>query len=72
MGLDELGPFKPEERIIEYMLNDKNRQPPGKYDAYGFCQRNGTVKAHLRAEGSISAYVGIALPRYHGGQSFFA
>src|SRR5689334_8521594 len=24
MGLDELGPFKPEERIIEYMLNDKS------------------------------------------------
>src|SRR5580698_676987 len=24
MGLDELAPFKPEERIIEYMLKDKN------------------------------------------------
>ena len=24
MGLDELGPFKPEERIIEYMLRDKS------------------------------------------------
>jgi glutamate formiminotransferase/formiminotetrahydrofolate cyclodeaminase len=24
MGLDELAPFKPEEKIIEYMLQDKN------------------------------------------------
>src|SRR3954469_15997900 len=26
LGLDELTPFKPEERIIEYMLDNKNNQ----------------------------------------------
>ncbi|MBK6380043.1 MAG: glutamate formimidoyltransferase [Chitinophagaceae bacterium] len=57
MGLDELGPFKPEERIIEYMLGDEagSRLINMKLNDFADLTASESVAP---GGGSISAYVG--------------
>jgi glutamate formiminotransferase/formiminotetrahydrofolate cyclodeaminase len=57
MGLDELGPFKPEERIIEYMLNDKNSNRLVSMTLTDFANETAS-ESPAPGGGSISAYVG--------------
>lgn len=57
MGLDELGPFKPEERIIEYMLNDKTSNRLVSMTLTGFANETAS-ESPAPGGGSISAYVG--------------
>ncbi|MBS1638413.1 MAG: glutamate formimidoyltransferase [Bacteroidetes bacterium] len=57
MGLDELGPFKPEERIIEYMLRDKADSKLVSMDLVAFADETAS-ESPAPGGGSISAYVG--------------
>ncbi|MFN7014149.1 MAG: glutamate formimidoyltransferase, partial [Bacteroidia bacterium] len=57
MGLDELGPFKPEERIIEYMLKDKSSSKLISMPLNAFADETAS-ESPAPGGGSISAYVG--------------
>jgi glutamate formiminotransferase/formiminotetrahydrofolate cyclodeaminase len=57
LGLDELGPFKPEERIIEYLLKDVNSGKLIKMDLTAFADETAS-ESPAPGGGSISAYVG--------------
>ena len=57
MGLDELGPFKPEERIIEYMLNDAGSSRLVNMQLNDFADLTASESV-APGGGSISAYVG--------------
>ena len=57
MGLDELTPFKPEERIIEYMLNDKNNSRLVNMTLSDFADETAS-ESPAPGGGSIAAYVG--------------
>jgi glutamate formiminotransferase/formiminotetrahydrofolate cyclodeaminase len=57
MGLDELGPFKPEERIIEYMLAKKEDSKLIGLTLSGFADETAS-ESPAPGGGSISAYVG--------------
>ncbi len=57
MGLDELGPFKPEERIIEYMLANKADSKLVSMTLSGFADETAS-ESPAPGGGSISAYVG--------------
>lgn len=57
MGLDELGPFKPEERIIEYMLASKSDSRLVQMSLTGFADETAS-ESPAPGGGSISAYVG--------------
>ncbi|MBK9530313.1 MAG: glutamate formimidoyltransferase [Chitinophagaceae bacterium] len=57
MGLDELTPFKPEERIIEYMLNDTNNSRLINMKLNDFADLTASESV-APGGGSISAYVG--------------
>ncbi|MCD6067444.1 MAG: ftcD [Bacteroidetes bacterium] len=57
MGLDELGPFNPEERIIEYMLKDKADSKLVSMDLVAFADETAS-ESPAPGGGSISAYVG--------------
>lgn len=57
LGLDELGPFKPEERIIEYMLKDKSDKKLVDMDLVAFADETAS-ESPAPGGGSISAYVG--------------
>lgn len=57
MGLDELGPFKPEERIIEYLLKDKVSSRLISMDLAAFADETAS-ESPAPGGGSISAYVG--------------
>jgi glutamate formiminotransferase/formiminotetrahydrofolate cyclodeaminase len=57
MGLDELGPFRPEERIIEYMLKDKMDSRLVNMTVSDFADETASESA-APGGGSISAYVG--------------
>lgn len=57
MGLDELGPFKPEERIIEYMLNNKADSKLVCMTLTDFADETAS-ESPAPGGGSISAYVG--------------
>ncbi|MGZ3884853.1 MAG: glutamate formimidoyltransferase [Bacteroidia bacterium] len=57
MGLDELGPFKPEERIIEYLLKDKSDSKLISMDLIAFADETAS-ESPAPGGGSISAYVG--------------
>ncbi|HNP00274.1 MAG TPA: glutamate formimidoyltransferase [Ferruginibacter sp.] len=57
MGLDELGPFKPEERIIEYMLADKANSRLVNMKLTDFADETAS-ESPAPGGGSISAYVG--------------
>ena len=63
MGLDELGPFKPEERIIEYRLNDTTNSRLVNMSLSDFADETAS-ESPAPGGGSISAYVaalGISL-----------
>ncbi len=57
MGLDELGPFKPEERIIEYLLKDKADSKLVNMTLTDFANETAS-ESPAPGGGSISAYVG--------------
>ena len=57
MGLDELTPFKPEERIIEYMLQNKTDSKLVSMTLSGFADETGS-ESPAPGGGSIAAYVG--------------
>lgn len=57
MGLDELVPFKPDERIIEYMLKDKADSKLVSMDLVAFADETAS-ESPAPGGGSISAYVG--------------
>jgi glutamate formiminotransferase/formiminotetrahydrofolate cyclodeaminase len=57
MGLDELGPFIPEERIIEYMLKDKSSSKLISMPLNAFADETAS-ESPAPGGGSISAYVG--------------
>ena len=57
MGLDELSPFKPEERIIEYLLKDKADSKLISMSLTDFADETAS-ESPAPGGGSISAYVG--------------
>ncbi|MCX6318235.1 MAG: glutamate formimidoyltransferase [Bacteroidetes bacterium] len=57
MGLDELGPFKPEERIIEYLLQNKADSKLVSMSLTDFANETAS-ESPAPGGGSISAYVG--------------
>ncbi len=57
LGLDELGPFKPEERIIEYVLADTSAKKLVGMDLVAFADETAS-ESPAPGGGSISAYVG--------------
>jgi glutamate formiminotransferase/formiminotetrahydrofolate cyclodeaminase len=57
LGLDELSPFNPDQKIIEYLLEDSESQPLVKLDLQSFA--NVTASESVApGGGSVSAYVG--------------
>jgi glutamate formiminotransferase/formiminotetrahydrofolate cyclodeaminase len=57
MGLDELGPFKPEERIIEYLLKDAGASRLVDMSLRAFSDETAS-ESPAPGGGSISAYMG--------------
>ena len=57
MGLDELYPFKPDEKIIEYMLQDKNESRLVSMPLNDFADETAS-ESPAPGGGSIAAYVG--------------
>jgi glutamate formiminotransferase/formiminotetrahydrofolate cyclodeaminase len=57
MGLDELGPFKPEEKIIEYMLMDKSDNKLVSMNLSDFADETAS-ESPAPGGGSIAAYIG--------------
>jgi glutamate formiminotransferase / formiminotetrahydrofolate cyclodeaminase len=57
MGLDELAPFKPEERIIEYLLKDKANSRLVSMSLLDFADETAS-ESPAPGGGSISAYLG--------------
>ena len=57
MGLDELAPFKPEERIIEYLLKDQSDSKLVQMTLEDFANETAS-ESPAPGGGSISAYVG--------------
>lgn len=57
LGLDELTPFDPQKRIIEYMLTDDTQQLLANKSLTGFAQST-AAETPTPGGGSVSAYVG--------------
>jgi glutamate formiminotransferase/formiminotetrahydrofolate cyclodeaminase len=57
MGLDELAPFKPEEKIIEYMLMDKSDSKLVSMNLSDFADETAS-ESTAPGGGSIAAYIG--------------
>jgi len=57
MGLDELGPFKPEEKIIEYRLNEAAGKQLVDMSLRGFMEETAS-ESPAPGGGSVSAYMG--------------
>jgi len=57
MGLDELSPFKPEDRIIEYMLHDQSQKKLVDLNLSDFADETAS-ESTAPGGGSIAAYVG--------------
>ncbi|HRH66902.1 MAG TPA: glutamate formimidoyltransferase [Bacteroidia bacterium] len=57
MGLDELGPFKPHERIIEYLLKDKSSEKLVSMSLTDFANETAS-ESPAPGGGSIAAYTG--------------
>ncbi|MBS1652213.1 MAG: glutamate formimidoyltransferase [Bacteroidetes bacterium] len=57
LGLDELAPFKPEDRIIEYLLKDKSQSKLINMNLNAFADETAS-ESPAPGGGSISAYVG--------------
>ena len=58
LGLDELAPFKPEERIIEYMLDADANKPLVNMTLTGFADETAS-ESPAPGGGSIAAYCGV-------------
>lgn len=58
LGLDELTPFKPEERIIEYQLKDKSNMKLIGMSLSDFADETAS-ESPAPGGGSISAYIGV-------------
>lgn len=58
MGLDELGPFDPKQRIIEYILEDQKSAPLINMKLNDFADETAS-ESPAPGGGSISAYVGV-------------
>ena len=58
MGLDELGPFKPKERIIEYLLKDSSSSKLISMTLTDFADETAS-ESPAPGGGSISAYAGV-------------
>ncbi len=57
MGLDDLKPFDPSEKVIEYMLEDKNKKRLIDLTCKGFAEETAS-ESPAPGGGSISAYMG--------------
>ena len=57
MGLDELAPFKPEEKIIEYLLKDPADEKLARLSLSGFADETASESA-APGGGSVAAYLG--------------
>ncbi len=57
LGLDELSPFKPEEKIIEYLLKDKTKMKLLEMSLSDFTDETAS-ESPAPGGGSISAYIG--------------
>lgn len=57
MGLDELSPFKPEERVIEYLLKDKTGDKLVRASLTDFADETAS-ESPAPGGGSIAAYIG--------------
>ncbi|MCB0677246.1 MAG: glutamate formimidoyltransferase, partial [Saprospiraceae bacterium] len=57
LGLDELGPFDPRKKVIEYVLEDAQANPLLKMDLRAFANETAS-ESMAPGGGSISAYVG--------------
>ncbi len=57
MGLDELGPFEPEKRIIEYLLRDAGQEKLVRMSLKAFMEETHS-ESPAPGGGSIAAYVG--------------
>jgi glutamate formiminotransferase/formiminotetrahydrofolate cyclodeaminase len=58
MGLDELSPFKPEEKIIEYLLKDKSVEKMIHLSLSDFADETASESA-APGGGSVAAYLGV-------------
>jgi glutamate formiminotransferase/formiminotetrahydrofolate cyclodeaminase len=58
MGLSELAPFKPEERIIEYLLRDKADTKLASMTLAGFADETAS-ESPAPGGGSVAAYLGV-------------
>ena len=58
LGLDELGTFKPEERIIEYQLRDKSAERLVQMSLTDFADETAS-ESPAPGGGSIAAYIGV-------------
>ncbi len=58
LGLDDLKPFHPKEKIIEYLLDDKEKQRLIDLTVSGFAEET-AGESMAPGGGSISAYVGV-------------
>ena len=57
LGLNELAPFKPEERVIEYLLRDPAKSPLVRLDLRAFADETAS-ESPAPGGGSVSAYAG--------------
>jgi glutamate formiminotransferase / formiminotetrahydrofolate cyclodeaminase len=57
MGLNELGPFKPEERIIEYLLKDREEEKLIRLSLSDFADETSS-ESSAPGGGSVAAYLG--------------
>ncbi len=57
LGLDELGPFDPKKKVIEYLLEEKDNRPLINMSLYEFANETAS-ESPAPGGGSISAYVG--------------
>ncbi|MBN2892584.1 MAG: glutamate formimidoyltransferase [Bacteroidales bacterium] len=57
LGLDDLKPFNPKEKIIEYLLEDQSNQPLINMTVKGFAEETAS-ESPAPGGGSISAYMG--------------
>jgi len=58
MGLDELSPFKPEEKIIEYLLKDKSAEKMIRLSLSDFADETAS-ESPAPGGGSVAAYMGV-------------
>jgi len=57
MGLDDLKPFDPREKVIEFLIEDKNQKKLVDLSCTGFCDETAS-ESPAPGGGSVSAYMG--------------